>query len=630
MPPSLRELKQRHLLTPRRKQMMDEAVVLPEHCPGCNMRFELPPTHLHSSDDATWCHVPKLLPCLHTVSAAFLQDQVEVHEEVHRLLLDEGCKALEEHWAQLRDELKALEDEGRLSRDDLSRALGGFQWFRVKERKLEWLLDIYESWPETKRAAWLRKLLPPDRRSEVRCPECDQFWGVHQGGVDGLPNNYLVIQSLRNAENGKEDGGGVGVADDSGSAFGDGEEEGGAERHDLAYLKERMEMQRGGDESIDERSLAPSLSSQALSLEKEELKSQLMHLQHENAVLKSNMERTLLLHADRMTHGTVESRIQQLIDDTNPLISKHEEAVKVLHDSISKAEEHRKRVSASVRGHFGRLRRSLDEREKYFLDEVNAIVQSHLAPLESDLEARERGIQDGRVAVRLSTRCLEEEFDEDHLAEMEQPLVEKLEQVQRDLEARPTAVNGGSDGDGGEGSGGGLFIEFDPENERMDRIERDLHKAGAIITESPELPRRNDRRRLRIRAAPPVSSGIGDITFTVNAGVPDVGSANRRFHEDYEQYFIYIRGRREDRTVRAGEGKSDEGVVDDEKAEVLGCVEIISRTVGPKEERRTGFQSYGEENRGEVPVLRFTQDTLSGPKMERQMRTTKSRALNRG
>ena len=89
---SLRELKQRHLMTPRRRELMVEAAVLPDRCPGCQEPFEAPPRYLHSDDDATWCHTPKLLPCLHTVSAAYLQEQVETHEEVNRLLLHEACK----------------------------------------------------------------------------------------------------------------------------------------------------------------------------------------------------------------------------------------------------------------------------------------------------------------------------------------------------------------------------------------------------------------------------------------------------------------------------------------------------------------------------------------------------------
>ena len=102
---SLQDLKERHLLTPRRKKMMEEAAIHPERCPGCDERFEVPPSNLHSNEDATWCHIPKLLPCLHTVSAAFLQSQVEEHEEANRLLLQEGCSSHDERWAELDREL---------------------------------------------------------------------------------------------------------------------------------------------------------------------------------------------------------------------------------------------------------------------------------------------------------------------------------------------------------------------------------------------------------------------------------------------------------------------------------------------------------------------------------------------
>ena len=586
---SLQDLKERHLLTPRRKKMMEEAAIHPERCPGCDERFEVPPSNLHSNEDATWCHIPKLLPCLHTVSAAFLQSQVEEHEEVNRLLLQEGCSSHDERWAELDRELKALQDDHMNSRKDLIGVFNVLPWFEINERKRNWLLGVYESWPEDQRVSWLRNLLPPDRKSEVRCPVCNQFWGVHQGGVDGLPNNYLVIQNLRRS---------------CGDQAFDGESSG---HHNLAYLKGRLE-ERSGEES-----LKPSLSSQSLSLEQEEMKMQIMQLQHENAVLKSNMERTLLLHAaDRVTQGTVVSRIQQLIDDTSPLIEEHEAAIDDLRRSISVAQDHRGRVVGEVKGHFADLRSRLDEKEQYYLDEVNNVVDSHLAPFQRDLEARLRGVNDGQSAVRLTKRCLEEEFDESHLVEMEQPMVEKLEQVQRALRDCPTEIGYGQ---------ADLYIEFEPGAERTARIERELHKLGAIITEPPDPPRRNDRRRLRLSKAPQTTSGLSDITFTVNAGIPNIGENNRRFHEDYEQYFIYVRGQR--RGAENPEAKPEDDSNDDEKGEILGCVEVITRTIGPKDERwdhstKQGFQTYGEENKGEVPVLRFTQDTVFEPRRDKR------------
>ena len=60
-----------------------------------------------------------------------------------------------------------------------------------------------------------------------------------------------------------------------------------------------------------------------------------------NAVLKSNMERTLSMHADHMRHGTVKTRIQQMIDNIEPLIDDHESVVDSLRASISNVQSRR-------------------------------------------------------------------------------------------------------------------------------------------------------------------------------------------------------------------------------------------------------------------------------------------------
>ena len=572
-------------MTPRRRELMVEAAILPDRCPGCQEPFEAPPRYLYSGDDATWCHTPKLLPCLHTVSAAYLQEQVETHEEVNRLLLHEACKEQADRRAQLDAALMVLEEDQLNSRQDLVDRCKDLDWFHLEDRRYQWLLKTYESWPESKRVAWLRNLLHPDRKSEVRCPVCDEFFGVHQGGVDGLPNNYLVLRNI------SEEAGQIG-------------EEKNCDEfpQDIGQLEVRRE-----DTSSEDQIGYPALSKE-LSPEQEELKMQIMQLQHENAVLKSNMERTLIMHADHMRHGTVKTRIQQMIDNIEPLIEDHESVVDSLRASISNVQSRRRSAINDMQQHFAELRSQLDERERYLLAEINKIADSHLQPIEKDLSTRLHNIQDGRTAVRLSKQCLEEDFNEDHLAEMEQPMVEKLD-------VRQSHLRGFQDSFGNTRED--IHIEFEVNNERIAKIKNEVNKLGAILTEASEPPRQNTRKALGLPTHE--SSGIYDISFTINTGIPHIGESNRRFHEDYDQYFICVRGKgiRNRTTEEAKDVEDDDELREDEEGDILGCVEIITRTRGPAHERwdhstQQGFQTYGEESKGEVPVIRFTKDTVFG------------------
>mmetsp|Transcript_92690 Transcript_92690/g.264785 ORF Transcript_92690/g.264785 Transcript_92690/m.264785 type:complete len:112 (-) Transcript_92690:215-550(-) len=45
-------------------------------CPGCHESFQKPPTKLMDETDYSHYNVPKLLPCLHTVSQKFLRQYV--------------------------------------------------------------------------------------------------------------------------------------------------------------------------------------------------------------------------------------------------------------------------------------------------------------------------------------------------------------------------------------------------------------------------------------------------------------------------------------------------------------------------------------------------------------------------
>ena len=77
------------------------------------------------------------------------------------------------------------------------------------------------------------------------------------------------------------------------------------------------------------------------------------------------------MHADHMRHGTVKTRIQQMIDNIEPLIDDHESVVDSLRASISNVQSRRRSAINDVQQHFAELRSQLDERERYLLAEIN-------------------------------------------------------------------------------------------------------------------------------------------------------------------------------------------------------------------------------------------------------------------